>query len=268
MAAILIPIFLCLYLPFRYLTRQEWPLLRRALYFPIAGSMRWERARWGARRQALLQRLRGVELVLRTDDDRNVHAVWIEHPGAGGAEEAQEVSGDQPITTPCVLLLHANAMVLDDMLEWANFYYQLGCSVMLVTFWGYPDPNDDGGESQRHGADGEEMSSLLGPQSERCPTERGMYLDAEAALRYIQQVRACGRANEQGMFVLPTAPAWRSAPPLVPPADAETPLRLCSTFARTGSARARRAHARPRPIDRRRVRGLARRAASWLARDV
>ena len=27
------------------------------------------------------------------------------------------------------------------MADWAQFYYELGCSVMLLTFWGYPDPN-------------------------------------------------------------------------------------------------------------------------------
>jgi len=77
--------------------------------------------------------------------------------------------------------------VLDDMADYAYFYLSLGCSVMLLTFWGYPDPNED--LTERHAS--AERDSLLGnEETERCPSERGMYLDAEAALRYVQQVCA------------------------------------------------------------------------------
>ena len=187
----------CVYAPFRWLTKQEWPRLRRALYFPIAGQSRWEHKTQRAR---LLHRFGGVELTLRTEDERSCHAVWIEHPGSRqgspnamptpGVGEAKSGISEKPIETPVVLLLHANAMVLDDMADWAMYYYSLGCSVMLLTFWGYPDPNVSADDNPPPSAAADaENGGLLGPMEERCPTERGMYLDAEAALRFIQQVR-------------------------------------------------------------------------------
>ena len=42
-----------------------------------------------------------------------------------------------------MLLLHANAMVLDDMADWAAYYLNLGAGVLLLTYWGYPDPAED-----------------------------------------------------------------------------------------------------------------------------
>lgn len=204
----LTPGALCVCLPLRWLLKQEWPQLRRMLYFPIAGQSRWEHR---TQRTRLLRRLGGKELVLRTDDDRRVHCVWIEHPGSRGASPdikstsapgaAQSSGGadDPPIETPVVLLLHANAMVLDDMIDWAHYYLSLGCSVMLVTFWGYPDPEDEEGGSDLRSpsptAAQSDSASLLGGDgsddglADRTPTEATMYLDAEAALRYVQQVR-------------------------------------------------------------------------------
>ena len=197
---------------------------RRALYFPIAGQARWQHKTQRARLLKLLggnevrhiptraaaaarslpactlRSARPSQLVLRTEDDRNVHCVWIEHsperarnPRAPPSTAPSEA--DTPIDTPVVLLMHANAMVLDDMVDWAQFYGSLGCSVMLLTFWGFPDPNEH--EPNEHddpsASASAESSSLLGqtPPGERSPSERGMYLDAEAALRYVQQVRRC-----------------------------------------------------------------------------
>ena len=199
----------------RWLIKQEWPQLRKALYFPLAGSARWEHR---TQRERLLRRFGGTELLLRTEDGRNVHCVWIGHHGSastaiaaqGGAHASPTLSGaaagaggsgmtslgtPPPCETPVVLLLHANAMVLDDMADWAHFYLSQGASVLLLTFWGYPDPSEDGdmpgeedaadmlfGGGGRGAAEGSAAAGL-------CPTERSMYLDAEAALRYIQQSR-------------------------------------------------------------------------------
>ena len=56
--------------------------------------------------------------------------------GAGGSGKGSGNAG------PAALLLHANAMVLDDMSDWAQYYLSLGVSVLIVTFWGYPDPEE------------------------------------------------------------------------------------------------------------------------------
>ena len=181
---VLVPLVLCLYLPFRYLVRQEWPKLRRAIYFPIAGQARWEHK---TQRVRLLRRLNGVEILLHTADEREVHAVWLDPPGtardaANGGQPPE--SPDAPCPTPAVLCLHANAMVLDDMVDWAHFYLQRGVAVMLITFWGYPDPSEPDDEPQ-----GTPDSLLLDDPLCRCPTEETMYHDAEAALRYMTQVR-------------------------------------------------------------------------------
>ena len=205
----LTPGALCVCLPLRWLLKQEWPQLRRMLYFPIAGQARWEHR---TQRDRLLRRLGGQELVLRTEDNRDVHCVWIEHPGSRetspdlkstpGYQAPSDGAARPPIETPVVLLLHANAMVLDDMVDWAHYYLALGCSVMLVTFWGYPDPTDEeelaanGGRRAGSPVNDPQTSSdavrLLGGESgmedeaeaDRTPTEATMYLDAEAALRY------------------------------------------------------------------------------------
>jgi hypothetical protein len=177
---VVLPSLACGYL-FRYLTSQEWPRLRQALYFPIAGQSRWEHR---TQRLRLLQRLGGVEVTVHTADDRDVHCVWIPRPRL---PPGAVVDDDEPVTTPVVLCLHANAMVLDDMIDWAQFYLVRGVSVMLVTFWGYPDPDEPDDEPMQ-AAD----ASLLAGPALRCPSEQTMYHDAEAALRYINEVRGDG----------------------------------------------------------------------------
>jgi hypothetical protein len=199
-AAIIVPIFLCIYMPFRWLTSQEWPWLRRALYFPIAGQARWEHA---TQRMRLLRRLGGVPVLLRTADERTVHAVWIEYrpPGAKHPDRAHSATDEGPCATPVALCLHANAMVLDDMIDWAQFYLTRGISVMLVTFWGYPDPDEpeaDGRASPPTAAPDVERVKQLPREMEaaysadvgmRCPSEQTMYHDAEAALRWLMDTR-------------------------------------------------------------------------------
>ena len=59
-ACCLTPLFLCIGLPVRWLLKQEWPQLRRMLYFPIAGQARWEHR---TQRQRLLHLLGGKELL-------------------------------------------------------------------------------------------------------------------------------------------------------------------------------------------------------------
>jgi len=211
-AILLIPLLLCICVPFRYLVNQEWPRLRRALYFPIAGQARWEHR---TQRVRLLRRFGGVELKLRTADERDVHCVWIEYRGdlEGGGGGGEDTS---PCETPVALCLHANAMVLDDMIDWAQFYLSRGVSVMLVTFWGYPDPNDpDDLDEQPAGLPPELQdnlsggvdATLLGSGVEgevvRCPSEQTMYHDAEAALRYIHEVKrvATDRTLAHGLSI-------------------------------------------------------------------
>ena len=182
----------CILVPVRWLVNQDWPQLRRALFFPIAGQRRREHR---TQRDRLLRALGGKELLLRTEDGRHVHGVWIEKKGAAPGPPSP-TGKDAPCETPAVLLLHANAMVLDDMVDWAQFYLGMGASVMLLTFWGYPDPQEDAHHHDVEGAGSmSDSSPLLLDSAEvddagvRCPTERGMYLDAEAALHYIQQSR-------------------------------------------------------------------------------
>jgi len=211
-AILLIPLLLCICVPFRYLVNQEWPRLRRALYFPIAGQARWEHR---TQRIRLLRRFGGVELKLRTTDERDVHCVWIEYRGdlEGGGLGGEDTS---PCETPVALCLHANAMVLDDMIDWAQFYLSRGVSVMLVTFWGYPDPNDpDDLDEQPAGLAPELQDSLAGGvdatllgsgvegEVVRCPSEQTMYHDAEAALRYIHEVKrvATDRTLAHGLSI-------------------------------------------------------------------
>ena len=211
-AILLIPLLLCICVPFRYLVNQEWPRLRRALYFPIAGQARWEHR---TQRVRLLRRFGGVELKLRTADERDVHCVWIEYRGdlEGGGGGGEDTS---PCETPVALCLHANAMVLDDMIDWAQFYLSRGVSVMLVTFWGYPDPNDpDDLDEQPAGLAPELQDSLAGGvdatllgsgvegEVVRCPSEQTMYHDAEAALRYIHEVKrvATDRTLAHGLSI-------------------------------------------------------------------
>ena len=112
--------FLCIFLPIRWALRQEWPGLRQSLYFPVVGQVRFEHRR---QRSRLLRRIGGIETTVVTSDNRKVHCVWAP------AEDAAAVG-------PVVLLLHANAMVLDDMVDWALYYQELRVSVMMVTFWG------------------------------------------------------------------------------------------------------------------------------------
>ena len=62
--------------------------------------------------QRLLKRLGGEEVALTTSDDRVVHCVWA--APKSGARAGPHDGG------PVALLLHANAMVLDDMSDWAQ----------------------------------------------------------------------------------------------------------------------------------------------------
>ena len=187
---------LCCCLPLRYLLSHEWPRLRQMLYFPLSGQMRWEHR---TQRTRLLRRLNGVEVTLATSDDRAVHAVWVPSPsrdagaptaasgptsaptmtgGSGGGNGASGNSQGRAAAGPAVLLLHANAMVLDDMSDWAQYYLSLGVSVLLVTFWGYPDPEED---YTQIGPDGQPLAA----DGRWCPTELTLYLDAEAALKFL-----------------------------------------------------------------------------------
>lgn len=111
---------ICIGLPIRWVLRQEWPSLRQSLYFPAVGQVRFEHRR---QRNWLLRRVGGMEATVITADNRKVHCVWA--PSDDGRSDG-----------PVVILLHANAMVLDDMVDWATFYLQHRVSVMLVTFWG------------------------------------------------------------------------------------------------------------------------------------
>ena len=174
-----LPPLLCVGLPLRYLLRNEWPRLRQMLFFPLAGQMRPGQ---NIQRARLLRRLNGVEVSLPTADGRVVHCVWA--PG-----DAADRDGG-----PAVLLLHANAMVLDDMVDWAQFYLAHGVSVMLVTFWGYPDPDEpiepEELSPSHVGLDSPRELLIGNGESVRCPSEQTMYLDAEAALRWVNEHRA------------------------------------------------------------------------------
>lgn len=192
--------FACVVAPVRWLLRQDWPKLRQALYFPLAGQVRWEHA---TQRQILLRRLGAVEVDLMTADERTVHGVWFEprevranghsssrggSAGGDGASPPPADSGGEVLPSqPVVLLLHANAMVLDDMSDWAIYYLSLGCSVLCITFWGYPDPAEEHGLYTADGGGATEGSPLAEVPQEGayCPTELSLYLDAEAGLQHL-----------------------------------------------------------------------------------
>merc|ERR1740117_2538896 len=161
--------FVCVLLPLRWLVSQQWPRLRQALFFPLSGQMRWEHR---TQRQRLLRRLGGEEVALTTADDRVVHCVWAQPKAFNGGDGG-----------PVALLLHANAMVLDDMSDWAQFYLSQGAAVFILTFWGYPDPAEGYAEFETH--DGTPAPS----DGRYCPSELSLYLDAEAALKHVQQAR-------------------------------------------------------------------------------
>jgi dienelactone hydrolase len=187
--------FACVVAPVRWLLRQDWPKLRQALYFPLAGQVRWEHA---TQRQILLQRLGAVEVDLTTADERTVHGVWFEprEMRANGSSSSRVGSAAPPPppdgsavlpSQPVVLLLHANAMVLDDMSDWAVYYLSLGCSVLCITFWGYPDPAEEHGLYAADGGGATEGSPLaeMPEEGAYCPTELSLYLDAEAGLQHL-----------------------------------------------------------------------------------
>ena len=71
----------------------------------------------------LLRQLNGVEVSLPPAAGPVVHCVWA----PGGAADAT-AGGDR-----CCC---ANAMVLDDMADWAAYYLNLGAGVLLLTYWG------------------------------------------------------------------------------------------------------------------------------------
>ena len=165
--------------------------MRRALYFPIAGQPRWEHH---TQRQRLLSRFGGQQLKVRTADDRDVHCVWIECRDDEHGASPPGAPLDDACATPVALCLHANAMVLDDMVDWAQFYLAHGVSVMLVTFWGYPDPDEpiepEELSPSHVGLDSPRELLIGNGESVRCPSEQTMYLDAEAALRWVNEHRA------------------------------------------------------------------------------
>ena len=163
---------LCVVLPMRWLFGHRWPRLRQALFFPLAGQMRWEHR---TQRQRLLKRLGGEEVALTTADDRVVHGVWAQ-PKSYGVGAHPEGGG------PVALLLHANAMVLDDMSDWAQFYLSLGVAVFVLTFWGYPDPAEGYAEFEPDG-------TPVPTEGRYCPDELTLYLDAEAAFKHVHQAR-------------------------------------------------------------------------------
>ncbi|KAJ1628632.1 hypothetical protein T492DRAFT_841451 [Pavlovales sp. CCMP2436] len=109
-----------------HVTGQDWPKLRNMFYFPLGGTTRG--SHHATQRQRLLQRLGGTNLRLVTRDNRAVSAVYAEP--------------DRPVRTDvAVILIGANAMVLDDMVEYAEFYlHRLRVPVLMLSLWGYPDP--------------------------------------------------------------------------------------------------------------------------------
>eukprot|EP00965_Chrysotila_dentata_P244187 6205820-Pleurochrysis_carterae.AAC.2 len=151
---------LCLLLPLHWAMRQNWPKLRQAVFFPLAGTTRIDHA---AQRMRLLRALRATEVTLTTADERTVHGIWAEPygslnssgqsacrmdanngvsgasfggGGAGGVGSCAGGGGGGDEGPPVVILLHANAMVLDDMSDWAQFYLSRGFSVLAITFAG------------------------------------------------------------------------------------------------------------------------------------
>lgn len=85
---------------------QDWPKLRAMFFFPLGGTSRGPHH--AAQRQLLIRRLNGQAVRLVTTDKRAISAVW--------AEPAQPARADV-----AVILLGANAMVLDDMVEYAEW---------------------------------------------------------------------------------------------------------------------------------------------------
>jgi len=152
---------------------QDWPQLRNMFFFPLGGTQRSHHA---VQRQRVLRRLNGKQLVLTTADQREVSAVWAQ-------------PAEPPGTPAGVMLIGANAMVLDDLLEYAEFYlHRLRLPVLLLNLWGYPDPavRPGAGRPQALADPGSPQGAAPPPP---CPTELTAYQDGEAALAHMAAER-------------------------------------------------------------------------------
>ena len=206
---------LCLGAPVRYLLSKDWPKIRNALFFPLAGKARFQHH---AQRNRLLKKFNATQLQIQTGDNRTIHALWAQPTNnqtkqsntharqspALIADQGQEHTLDtlssisachqaqsgnsggdaNKYDPPTALLFHANAMVLDDMVEWMEFYMHCGFSVLSVTFGGYPDPSEEPCTSLT--ANDDVFDDVSSP---RYPNESSIYLDAEAALTYLRKVK-------------------------------------------------------------------------------
>lgn len=153
---------------------RDWPKLRNMFFFPLGGT---ERPHHAVQRQRVIRRLNGVQLSLTTYDKREISAVWA-HPPAGDA-----------VTSAAVMLLGANAMVLDDLLDYAEWYlHRLRLPVLIVNLWSYPDPV----VRAKPPVSGGEEDPLVDEEAMgdgTCPSELSTYQDGEAAFAHMQQER-------------------------------------------------------------------------------
>jgi dienelactone hydrolase len=170
-------------------TGQDWPKLRNMFFFPLGGTSRGPQHRLV--RQRLLSRLNGQPVRLVTRDKRAISAVWAEPRYPARADAA-------------VIIIGANAMVLDDLIEYAEWYLgRLRVPVLLISIWGYPDPTNPAVAASKPAAVGGSESGApdettpLNPspaasEASLCPTELTAYLDGEAAFAYLNGDRQIG----------------------------------------------------------------------------
>jgi fermentation-respiration switch protein FrsA (DUF1100 family) len=108
-------------------------------------------------REEVLQALNGNTISIETADNVKLDAVWALSEKENG---------------PTALLFHGNGCTLNAMADHAKWYHDRGINTLLLTIRGYP------------GSEGDVVKD----------GELGLYLDVEAAMRYITETK--GVSNE------------------------------------------------------------------------
>ena len=107
-------------------------------------------------RETVLKRLEAQTISIETLDNVKLDAVW---------SVAEKEDG------PTAILFHGNGGTLNAMVDFAKWYHDRGINTLLVTIRGYPGSE---GSTEKTG-------------------ELGLYLDVEAAVRYVTQTKGVSK---------------------------------------------------------------------------
>jgi len=104
-------------------------------------------------REPLLEKSRGIQLTLKTGDQRTIDAVWVPN-------------GRVPVThARTVIMFHGNGCILDTLEDTMKLFKRKGLNVLMLTMGGYP------GSAEGHPI-----------------TESSLYHDVEAAGNYLKEL--------------------------------------------------------------------------------